>query len=171
MFVLIFSFFTYIVASKLPSYFFVVAPIGIMFIGIAIHEIIVSLFEKNRFLTIALVGFCVIKAFNPKEIFDSRNNDTTRQSRIHNTNIYKRLKKQLPPNCKIIINVNEFEHPDAMFYNEGITAYHWWLSESDIKELARQKIPIAAFENHGQYVLPDYIRDYKYLFIIKEQLK
>lgn len=171
MFCLVFIFFTFIVASKLPTYFFVVAPIGFIFISIGVNSVIAFLFEKNKILSFALIGFCIYKSINLKDIILSRKNNAEREVRINNTNIYKKLKEVLPPNYKVVINVNEFEHPDVMFYNDGISAYHWCFSEDEIKQLEKKNVPIAAFDNHANYELPDYIKSYKNLFIIKSKLK
>lgn len=171
MFVFVFLFFTFVVASKLTTYFFVVAPIGFILIGISLQEIIIFLFKKNKVLSFILVSFCAYKILNPNEILISRKNDTNRATVIYNTNIYKKTKSLIPENCKIVMNVNEFEHPDVMFYNKGITAYHWYIAEDDLKKLEKNKEPIAAFENHANYILPNYILNYKYLFIIKRQLR
>jgi 4-amino-4-deoxy-L-arabinose transferase len=171
MFSLVFCFFSFLVASKLSSYFFIVAPIGFIFIAIAINGLIVSLFEKNLILSLVLVFFCLVKSFNVKEILNSRLQNKERERIIYNTNVYKSLKSKLPKECAIVLNVNQFEHLDVMFYNNGLTAYHYCISEEDLNKLALHQTKIAAFESRFGYNLPDYILKYKYLSIINEQLK
>jgi len=94
-----------------------------------------------------------------------------RNERIYNANIYRNLKKFLPDSIHVVMNMNSFEDIDVMFYNKGITAYHWTLPEEDFKSFELRKIPIAVFEPHGSYNLPDYVLKYPYLYIIREKLK
>ena len=167
---IIFCFFSFVVKSKLISYFFLAVPFCILFIAVALYQIIEP-YKSKKIIAVFITGLFVYYTFNPVEIFKSRADDAQRAARIYNTEVYKHLEAQLPANVNVVINVNEFEHPDVMFYNQRLTAYHWWFSEEDINRLAQQKVPVAAFEDHGGYVLPAYIKSYPYLYIIHQQLK
>jgi hypothetical protein len=58
-----------------------------------------------------------------------------------------------------------------MFYNPGFTAYHWYFTKEEMEILRAKKIKIAAFMDHGKYILPDYILSYPYLERINYVLK
>ncbi|PZF72980.1 ArnT family glycosyltransferase [Taibaiella soli] len=167
--VITFAFFSFVVKSKLPTYFFVVAPIINIFMAVGILYF-VRLFG-NKFVSFLAVSCCLFLVLNPRDLYRYRRTNTEQLIKNYNTNIYKHLNEVLPKGTKVIINVNAFEHTEVMFYNDGITAYHWWLSNDDIDRLSKTHTRIAAFENHGNYVLPDYIVRYPYLDIIPIKLR
>jgi hypothetical protein len=57
------------------------------------------------------------------------------------------------------------------FSNRNITAYQGVVKAIDLQELLKRKATIAVFDSHGKYLIPDYIKEYPYLYIIKEKLK
>jgi len=69
------------------------------------------------------------------------------------------------------MNVNGMEHTDVMFYNGRLTAYHYCFSEEEMDSLGKHKVPLAAFEERVNYLMPDYVKNYPYLYIIHQQLK
>jgi hypothetical protein len=71
-----------------------------------------------------------------KEYYSSNNKE--RQAKLHNTYIYKNIRKYLPANIKIVMNVKSFEDTELMFYHNDITAYHWWIPENDLRKLAEK---------------------------------
>lgn len=168
-FIAVFIFFSFFVKSKLPSYVFIVAPLGFIFSAIFIN----FLFSKINSNLIKFIIMVVVVYFtlNPNEVIESRKNNQTREKLIYNTNIYQNVRKSIPKDCKVVININSFEDIDYMFYNNDITAYHWWIDEKYLDSLSHQKIKIAAFENHNEYQLPIKYKTYPYLFIIKQKLK
>ena len=97
--------------------------------------------------------------------------NTDRNDRIYNAEIYRNIKEYLPADVKIVMNVNSFEDTDVMFYHNDLTAYHWTLPEADFKEFEKKKLKIAVFQNHGNYILPDYVINYPYIHIINKELK
>lgn len=168
-FVLIFIFFTFIVKTKVVSYFFVVAPIGFILIAVSLKAL-TALFRRQKAALLVLSGICLFKALNPVEIYESRQNNVERDHLIRRTVLYKDLQKHLPRSVHLLINTPEFEHPNVMFYNQGITANHYWPSEAELAALEQDKIPVAAFADHNNYVLPDYVRRYPYLYIVNIDL-
>lgn len=98
-------------------------------------------------------------------------NNIERNNRIYNANIYKKINEIIPDSINVVMNMNSFEDIDVMFYNKGVTAYHWTLFEEEFKSFEQRKIPIAVFDSHGSYNLPQYVLQYPYLYIIDEKLK
>lgn len=93
-----------------------------------------------------------------------------RQARMANTKIYQSLDQWLPEDTKVVMNAFEFEDIDIMFYHNDLTAYSWCLSEAEFKILESRKIPIAVFQDHGKYKLPEYVKTYPYITIIRQSL-
>ncbi len=167
-------FFSIIVKSKVDTYIFFIVPLAIIYISFTLDYIIKSFWKPSNhfFITAILIIMGGYLSVNPKWIINylsSKNKE--RNERIFNASIYKNLKYYLPKNIHVVMNMNSFEDIDVMFYNKGITAYHWTLPEEDFKSFEERKIPIAVFEPHGNYNLPRYVIDYPYLYIIKKKLK
>ena len=165
----VFCFFSFVVKTKVLTHFFFVIPFLMIFMG----QGLAALFQKINRLYITLPALLIlvyssIKPFEIKAYFSSSNAE--RHRKLHNTEIYKRLREKLPPKYKVVMNLPSFEDVELMFYHNDITAYHWWVTEKDLEEMARKKIPVAVFRNHGDYNLPDYVNNYPYLFIIDEML-
>jgi hypothetical protein len=142
---------------------------------IGIAYLFVTIIEKTGkampLLYIIVIGICSTWSFDYSQIDDYNKELSYRPSKIHNAAIYRRLGETVPAHINIITNVNAFEHADLMFYNPRFSAYHYYFSEAEIKKFEATKTPIAAFEDHNGHVLPAYIRNYPYLFIIHEKLK
>lgn len=168
-FLFVFCFFSFIVATKMESFLFFVAPIGFIYIAIAIDRFLS--FERFKYLfpiVSIVVAIMVVNIDFYTEYFSKENQE--RNHRIANARIYKDLSNYIDPNTKVVINMNSHDDKDVMFYNQSVTAYHWWPSESDMKQLLEKKIKVAAFRDHDQYVLPDYVKQYPYLQIIEVNL-
>jgi hypothetical protein len=114
---------------------------------------------------------CVYYSLNPLEIVAYRRDDADRKTKIYNTTLYKNLKKVLPANTKIVMNTNCFDHVDVMFYNDGLTAYHYCLSDDDIKSNEKQGVPFAVFKERYGYLLSDYVKQDSTMFTIPFTLK
>lgn len=169
--IFVFSFFTFIVKTKVDTYVFFVVPLTLIYIAITI-EYAFQKWLNNKYLRTLVCLIFIYLCVNPYMISKYLSpKNIARNDRIYNANIYRNLSKHLPKDVKVVMNMNSFEDIDVMFYNKGITAYHWTLSEADFKDFELKKIPIAVFEPHGNYNLPDYVLKYPYIFIIHEQLK
>ncbi len=169
----VFLFFSIIVKTKIDSFLFFIVPLALLYISITLNYIIEYSSKKIKpsYLTPAIFIIVAIVSINPKWInnyFSS--NNLERSIRIYNANVYKELNKIIPDNIHVVMNMSSFEDIDVMFYNRGITAYHWTLPEEDFKSFEERKIPIAVFEPHGNYNLPDHVLKYPYLYIIKKNL-
>lgn len=165
-----FAFFSIIVKTKVETYLFICIPISLIFIAASIRMIMVKM--KAWPINLLVVSIAIILSFQPLKITGYLSiQNTKRQDRIYNAEIYRKLKSLIPPEYKVVMNMNAFEDIDVMFYNDDLTAYHFTLTENDFMEFERKKLPIAVFEEHDKYKLPDYVKTYPYLFIIKKQLK
>lgn len=89
----------------------------------------------------------MMKKFDP--------NPPERKARIHNTRIYKNLDQHLPLGTELVINANEFEDVDIMFYNPGLAAQHYVYSPEKMDEFRKKGIKIAAFPSRPGYDLPE----------------
>lgn len=169
----VFLFFSIIVKTKVDTYLFFVVPLALLYISISLDGLIKlsgRIFKPKNFAPLIYIAVGLL-ALNPswiKSYFSPHN--TERNNRIYNAKIYKQVSELIPDSIKVVMNMNSFEDIDVMFYNKGITAYHWTLPEEDFKSFEQRKIPIAVFESHGNYGLPDYVLRYPYLYIIEKQL-
>ena len=171
-FVLILLFFSLIVHTKVDSYFFVVVPIGFIFMAIAISRI-VNYTKKCVVLvqnTLAFItAFFVLNCF---QIFEAHNpDDIHRQSRIYSTKVFKQLNNFIPQNTHIVLNTLTDECIDCMFYNKGLSAYSYCCNEKDFETIKSKNLPVAVFQEHWSYIVPNYIKQYPKTYIIKIPLK
>jgi 4-amino-4-deoxy-L-arabinose transferase-like glycosyltransferase len=166
---IVFLFFSIIVQTKMPSYFFIVVPLCWIYIAVGLQYVL-NLLPKQWLKTcvlIVILGF-VLK---PDLVFSRRQNTKERAAKTHNTTVYKNLNKLVPPHVKVVINMNSFEDIDVMFYNKNLTAYHYWIDPKYLTALKSKKVWIGAFKNHQGYKLPKEYADYPYLYIIDTLLQ
>lgn len=166
----VFSFFSFLAKTKVDAYFFVIAPLCMIFIAVFLNALY-TVFHKKYVLAV-LCAAAVSLSLNIPEMrrYYSADNEE-RNRKIYNTEIYKNVEKYIPGHVKIVIGVNSFENVELMFYNNDITANHWWITPQDADRLAAMKIPVAVFKNHAGYIIPDFILKYPYLYIIDKELK
>lgn len=165
--VIIFCFFSFIVQTKITGYFFITAPLCIIYAGVAL-QCIIDLFGPVRLWAgILLVAVSVYWSINLWQIFTYSRDTKMRHMKIHNTGIYKKLDNLIPENIHLVINANSVEHVDIMFYSKRLEAYHSYIPENEFKSVTKNNLPVAAFESREGHLLPDYILNYKNLYIIK----
>ena len=124
-----------------------------------------------KWIKYLIVIVVTLITFNPNKSIERRKQNASREKLIHNTQIYKRLHQILPPYVKNIINTNLYEGIDVMFYNNDITAYHYWIDVKQLDSLKSKKIWIGVFKTHGAYYLPAEYSNYPYLYEIDELLE
>jgi 4-amino-4-deoxy-L-arabinose transferase-like glycosyltransferase len=168
-FIVVFIFFSFIAQTKLPTYFFIAAPFGIIYIAIGIQNMLTSI--KIKWLNYIIILLAIAFTFNPAKSIARRKQNPAREQLMHNTGIYKNLSKMLPPHVKNVINMNSFEDIDVMFFNNEINANHWWIDVKLLDSLKEKKVWIGAFKNHGDYKLPPEYENYPYLYKIDTLLK
>jgi 4-amino-4-deoxy-L-arabinose transferase-like glycosyltransferase len=169
--VVAYCFFSFMVASKLQSYMFVVAPF--MFIMIAI--VVGTVFKQVKlpvFDQLVIAAYFCVLVLDMDGIKTKHNpDDGYRQAKAHNTAIYKTLKDELPADVKVVTNLPEFADVECMFYTKGVTAYHYNPSETEYAILKQTGLRIAAFEDHMGYNIPAHIKNDTSVYIIHKALK
>lgn len=167
----VFLFFSLLVKTKVDTYLFMVVPLMFIYVAIVL-DFVLSKFRFIRKVKVPILVLTIWLTLNPIAIINYLSpTNSERNDRIYNAQIYRDLKKYIPHDVKVVMNMNSFEDIDVMFFNNDLTAYHWTLSEEDFEGFAREKIPIAVFEPHGNYNLPEYVLRYPYLYIIRKQLR
>lgn len=165
-----FLFFSLVAQTKIINLLAFTTPLLALYIGQAVSSTV--RWAHARWLLVALLPVVACSAYDPKrfdEYFAHENHD--REVRVNNSEIYKHLREKIGKDVSIVMNVSAFEDIDLMFYQPGITAYHWSLSEEDMQQLAARHAKVAAFASHGPFVLPDYVYKYPHIIIIPDLLK
>ncbi len=173
----VFIFFSFIAQTKVSTYLFFIIPLALVYISIVLDFAIqlISKMTKSELITVCttlLVSILVaLSAFNPIWVKDYLSpTNLERNDHIYNARIYRNLNSTVPDSIRVVMNMNSFDDINVMFYNKGITAYHWTLTEAEFKTFEQKKLPIAVYESHGKYQLPKYVQDYPYLFLIKQRI-
>lgn len=174
MFIALFVFFSYIVMTKVWSYFFVAAPIAVIFMAVALAEIHRQLLLRNWIRTgntiyVILLVATLASMFNPIDIKARHDpNNEERMGLAKRTLIYRNLQTMLPPDIKLIINANGLEDISAMFYNSGLSIYAGVpsLRPGVYDSLAKAGVRFAAFPSRPSYELPDTIKTNPSLYVL-----
>ena len=118
-----------------------VAPIGFIFAAAGIRFVVGSLNIKN-WIAFTLLIITIVFNLRPWDIYRAHNpNSPARLARIHNTSIYKSLDTTLPIGTKLVLNTNNFEDIDLMFYHNELTAYSWCMNEQLIDSIKKENVP------------------------------
>lgn len=169
--VIVFCFFSLIVQTKITSYFFVVAPLCYILIAIALN-FLVKITRLPTFIFLPLIVIACFYTFDHQLMMQRRDpSDGRRSTLIYNTGIYKELGGYLPDSIRTVTNLGDMEDIKCMFYNPGITAYHYDFSETEMEIIKQKNIPVGAFQDHDMYVVPHHVLSYPKTYIIKLQLK
>lgn len=94
-----------------------------------------------------------------------------RLNKIHNTLLFKRLNTYLDDDIAIVLNTNNYEDINLMFYNPDLDAYSWCLNPDIVGGFKQKHLKIAVFEAHKEYGIPEYLLTYPFLQIINLQLQ
>ncbi len=172
MFVLVYVFFSQ-VATKMPAFTFVVAPIGFLLVAFGINQVSKGLghmVPSRSGLVLAIVAIpIVLLGFRPWDIVAYRSDDNQeRNNKIHNTEIYKEVGDELTSDY-LVFNCKSFEDVEMMFYTD-LNAHHWWPSEQVLDSLLDAGHKIAIFKSHGNQGLPANVANHPRLLIINQQL-
>ena len=166
----VFVFFSVVVQTKMTAFVYCVLPIGFVFAGVGLEELYQRLTKKWIFFI--AFGLVILNTAHPVEIWLDPLKSSSRSSKIFNAAILKKADQLIPQGIEVVMNLSNNEHVDLMFYSKrNFTAYGGVIREEYLRVLASKKIPIAAFMNHGKYVLPAYVEAYPYLYIIPVALK
>lgn len=177
---IVYSFFSLIVKTKAPNYVYILSPFILLLFGCSfefldtfitklkkpiIHFII--RFSVIIILVLSVLQFKTIDLIHEKGI--SKFSFVDREKKIHNTNIFKKMDSLLiTPH--IVFNVNGMEETEAMFYSNQ-NVYNWYPPKNTIDSLKSAGYRIAAFPDHGNQILPDYIKNDPAIFILPYTLK
>jgi hypothetical protein len=172
-FVVFFSFFSFVVKTKVYSYFVPVIIIGYVFVAICIGLVLAQrLVSKFLYIPVLLaLTLLVLSLADITAKHDLRNKDNeSYAAKAQNTKIYRNMGKYLPPNVQVVMNVRDYV--DIMYYNKGISAFAWFLSEENINR-AKGRHAVIALYPHGPEKggVPGYIPGYDSLCIIDPPLK
>lgn len=158
----VFCFFSFIVKSKVVSHMFFIAPFVFLFMAYSI-AIIIGKLKRSYLIIPFLIGVWVLVNKPEKIISDQMKSNEERNRNVHNAEVYKNLKNEMPKGVNILVNVPDC--PSVMFYNKGIQAYETF-TESEINQLKEQKLPIAVNVSYKRQDIPGYILNYPYRYIL-----
>src|SRR5688572_9156989 len=174
----VYLFFSVVVASKLPTYPFVVAPLIFIALGaiMADIELLLQRFLKLKLIprllfygVLLLTGWFTLnisKIWFHHSVYNYYGTENYREKRNWNTAIYKSLPVILKGEPYVIFNCWNNESIELMYY-AGLTSYDFIPSSEDLQKLKATN-KIAVFDNGN---LPDYIKKDPSVFKITEQLK
>lgn len=169
--VIVFCFFSFWVQTKVQGYFYMVVPLCILLSGYALRFLRNGMGSYARYAVVPGLIVCTYYSLNFKQIQSYTSEVNYRGNKLYNTIVYKRLDQIIPDSINIVVNANNQEHVDIMFYSKRLEAYHTLISEVDFRKIAARHIPLAAFPSREHHVLPEYIANYKYLYVIHEELR
>lgn len=177
--VVLYAFFSIIVATKMPAFTYPVSSLIIILISYGIMKFLSfiniltqKLFDEKtyKYLFIIIIPFLGIYSLNPREIekYRSESNEF-REAKINNTQMYKNIPDTIIKNY-IILNCKRFEDVEMMFYTDA-NAYQYWPEKKELDSLKLIGYKFAAFKSHNKQKLPKYILNDKGIKIIDKQLK
>jgi 4-amino-4-deoxy-L-arabinose transferase len=179
MVLVVFLFFSVVVATKMPAFTYPVSSIIITLIAIGVVQalyMVKKFFEEGSytrsfqiFLVLAWTGVMVY-SMKPWNIIKHRStSNTMRNVEINNAQIYKALPEDVSSKY-VVLNCKSFEDTELMFYKD-VNAFHWYPVERTLDSLQMLGYKFAAFDSHNDQQLPAYITNDSSILIIKEQLK
>lgn len=162
----VFCFYSYVAATKMQSYVYMVGPLGFIFIAYGICRYLSTNINKYAvYLIIYLVSVDLLNHVSVEGYFHSAD-DPARIAKTANAPLYKTIRSKIPHDIKYIFNTSELMNIDIMFYNKGITAYDKYITEEEFNIFRKKNIPVAAFIDHGKYTIPGFMKDYPNLYLI-----
>lgn len=164
-------FFSLVVKTKMIGYFFVVAPIGYIYMATFLAKI--SIIPKaGKILFVPVLLLSALHLLNLGEIHRQHDpGNIWRQHKIHNTEVYKKAYQYLPEDVDIVMNLGTFSDVEFMFYNPGINAIHYCFTEAEMEHILKRGKKIAAFNNRYATSLKDCIKGFEGIQIIDIELK
>ncbi|HZV69600.1 MAG TPA: glycosyltransferase family 39 protein [Saprospiraceae bacterium] len=178
MIVVIFSFFSLVVATKMPAFVYPVSSLMLVLMAYGIYYTCTKVFsylnliEPHRnqlFCIVALAaGFLSLK---PALIIEHRSEkNLARNNKIANTTAFKNMDEAILSKY-VILNTRAYENIELMYYKD-VLAYHWYPSNEILDSLQNLGYKFAAFEyNDDNQSLPEYITNDKEILILGEVLK
>ncbi len=162
--VVLFGFFSFLVATRMPAFVYPAAPFLYIAIAMGIdrtvrfvfkHELQVPLRHTVIFSFAAVTAmYCSLK---PAKIIRERSlENTVRNDKIQNNRVFQNLNHQETED-RVILNCEPYENIELMFYQD-VTAYHWYPSAEMLDSLQQVGYRFAAFQYHEHpQALPPWI--------------
>jgi len=155
------------------AYIMPIVPIGYIFMAIAAFHIISGKGFKYLYMPVAIIlAFLMLNLPDITNKHNPQNKDANNwqdwSTKSSNDKVYRQLKKELPPDVKIVMNAKDYT--DIMFYNKDIDAYYAYLSPDEFDKIKKQHLRVGIF-NTPINPMPDYIAGYDRLYIIMPQIK
>jgi 4-amino-4-deoxy-L-arabinose transferase-like glycosyltransferase len=160
--IFIYFFFSFVSQTRLPSYVLIATPLVLLLMALGSRFILKQTrYTSMKFAIALIIGYSLLAPHNLIKVhFLNLDTHLIKASEFinkrHNTNIYRNISKLDLADSTVIINLPDFQDVECMFWSEFI-CYHWWPTESEINKLFDMGFNVAAFESHGQQVLPEYI--------------
>lgn len=167
MIIVIFTFFSLLVATKMPALVYPVSSLVIIIAAAGIYGstryAVYSLvkypqpvWKASLLFIVALIN--VYSTFKPSDIAQNRRQDNAfRNNKIINNTFYKQLDTNILGD-RVVLNCRPYENIELMFYKDCI-AYHWYPPAETIDSLKRSGYHFAAFDYPGDpQQLPEWIK-------------
>ncbi len=171
--IVVYSFFSFVVQTKMPAFVYIVCPIVLTIIAIGIVQlldVIAKISLHKRWMELPVLIVLVLNTCRPWAIMEERSTfNEDRNAKIANTNIFKNLHQKIPPDY-LVFNCKSFEDVDLLFYNR-YNAHSWCPSEKQLDSLLAAGYKIAVFQAHKGKKLPDYVSANPNVLVIMEELK
>lgn len=178
MILIVYAFFSIIVATKMPALTYLVNSLVIIVIAsgiISSYNFVFTRILKCKKVYKSLILFLIfissgIYSLKPWNIANHRSSENIqRNHKINNTQIYQSLADSI---CQkyIVLNCKSFEDIELMFHKD-VNAYHWFPPEQIIDSLENLGYNFAAFQSHTNQGLPEYMLQNNNILIIQEKIK
>jgi hypothetical protein len=174
--VLIYLFFT-LAKTKMPLFVLPAAPALFLALG-AIGELVlrgISRLPKkifrHAFLFIGMF-YALFSSLNISGAIEENHTGRNLQntywySRIYDTEIDKKISSMLPSKDYVLFNAGAMNATLVMFYNDGITAYGYYMTEQEYRMLKAKHVKIAVFIDDR---LPEFLAKDPEVFKINQKL-
>ncbi len=158
------------VATKMPSFVFPVTGILIVFSALGLEWVFLRLKKENsvRWLFFIILAIGII-SLEPWRISGNRSKtNNARNNKIENAEMYRALglgKGDVLLNCKDLGAV------DAMFYNQGLSAYAWFPPPHRLDSIIAEGYKVYSFPPPESIPLSDYSERSKEVVVLAESIK
>lgn len=180
MLLVMYGFFSIIVATKMPSFTFPVSSIIMILIAFGLLQSFRYLFlglkrlspiiKWPALLYIPFAIFIFYNALQPKNIASFRSIQMeNRNAKIHNASIFKNLPEEITKD-RIIFNCKPAQDSELMFYQDVI-AYEWFPDSLVLDSIKAQGYQLAFFKNHHNQNLPSFIVKDSTNIVIQKQIR
>ncbi len=172
MILVIYFFFSIIVKTKMPAFAFPVNSLIWIILAAGVVTSLKKIPMINNiywtFISVILLSFYTLK---PWQISKHRSkSNVERNNKIENTIIYKELNFEDKLKNRVVLNCKSFEDVELMFYKD-VNAYHWYPKKDILDSLIDNGYKFAAFKNHNNQLLPEYIYNQENIIIIDKLIK